>query len=98
MKKGFLLSLVFALVYTFIPVLGVSAQSIANERVIVLFKGKVDKNVISQVKGKINREYTNVPALAINIPTAVIKGLQKNPNVLIVEQDKVVKVKNQTQD
>jgi minor extracellular protease Epr len=64
-----------------------------TERVIVLFKNQVDKNIVQQAKGKINREYQNLPALAISIPSIAIKGLENNPNVLVVEQDQIIEVK-----
>jgi minor extracellular protease Epr len=97
-KKSFLVFLVSVLLFTLFPGLGVFANSNQNERVIVLFKEKVDKNLVSKEKGKINREYKNVPALAISVPPTAIKGLKNNPNILAVEQDIVVKVKSQTQD
>ncbi len=98
MKKGFLMFLVFALVFSLVPGFGLAAKSTVNERVIVLFKEKVDKNVVSEARGKINREYHNVPALAISVPSTAIRGLQNNPNVLTVEKDEVVEVSKQTQD
>jgi minor extracellular protease Epr len=98
LKKFSLLFLVFLLAVALVPGLGLAANPTKNERVIVLFKEKVDKNLIYQAKGQINREYKNVPALAISLPTNAIRGLQNNPNVLIVEQDQVVKVNSQTQD
>lgn len=98
MKKLLLSILVFLLVSTLIPGLGVASNENKNERVIVLFKEKVDKNLITKAKGKINREYNNVPALAVSIPASAIRGLQNNPNVLVVEQDQEVKINNQTQD
>lgn len=69
-----------------------------NERVIVLFRNKVDKNIVVQAKGSINREYKNVNALAISIPSTALKGLKNNPNVAAVETDVIVKVNAQTLD
>lgn len=70
----------------------------SNERVIVLFKTHVDKNLISQSKGSINREYMNIKALAVSIPTVAIKGLLNNPNIIAVETDIEVQTTQQTID
>lgn len=69
-----------------------------NQRVIVLFKEKVNKGAVEQAKGKINREYRNIPALAVEIPLVAVKGLEKNPNVASIEIDSIVKLSAQTQD
>jgi minor extracellular protease Epr len=75
----------------------VKAQGV-NERVIVLFKNRVDKKVVVQAKGSINREYRNVNALAVSVPAKAIKGLKNNPGILAVEPDVRVRVKQQTAD
>jgi minor extracellular protease Epr len=92
MKKVLSMVVVLFLVFVLIP--NVKAQGL-NERVIVLFKNKADKNVVGQAKGSITREYKNVNALAISVPATAIKGLKNNPNILAVEPDVVVKVKAQ---
>ncbi len=76
----------------------VSGELNDTTRVIVLFKTGVNKKVVEQAMGKINREFMNVPALAITIPKAAINGLKNNPNVKIIETDIKVKVSGQTQD
>ena len=95
-KKIFALLLVFALVMTFIPSFA-GAQS-QNERIIILFKTKADKNLVTLNKGKVNREYKNIAALAATVPTVAIKGIQKNPNVAAVEVDKKIQINSQTVD
>ena len=87
MKKSFILFLVFSLIFTLFSGVSVTAKSNSDERVIVLFKEKADKRVVEQAKGMINREYKNVPALAISVPATAIRGLKNNPNVLAVELD-----------
>lgn len=69
-----------------------------TQRVLVLFKDKVDKVAVEQAKGKINREYNNIPALAVEIPVVALKGLEKNPNVASIETNFIVKLSAQTQD
>lgn len=96
MKKIFSLILVFSLFVALVP--GYASAQAPQERIIILFKEKVDKKLISTVKGKINREYKQIPALAVTVPAAALKGIQKNPNVLVAEQDIIVKVNAQTAD
>lgn len=95
MKKLLSMFVALLMVFGFMP--NVKAQGV-NERVIVLFKNKVDKNIVVQAKGNINREYKNVNAIAISVPSAAIKGLKNNPNVAAVETDVKVQVKAQTLD
>jgi minor extracellular protease Epr len=96
-KKIFLILFVFELVFAMIPITRVSALANSNERVVILFKDNIDKDAVLEVKGKINREFNHVPALAVTIPANAIRGLQNNPNILLIENDEVVTVK-QIQD
>jgi minor extracellular protease Epr len=95
MKK--ILSIFVALLLVFGIAPPVKAQG-ANERVIVLFRNKADKNIIVQAKGRINREYRNINALAVSVPSTALGALRNNPNVIAVETDMTVRVKTQTQD
>ena len=95
MKKNLSTFVVLMLLLSITPF--VKAQGV-NERVIVLFKNKVDKNIISQAKGRINREYKNVNALVVSVPITSINGLKNNPSVMSVETDVVIKVEAQTID
>lgn len=107
MKKNIATWLVFILLFSLLSG-NVSAAKVTGkenarngndkERVIILFKEKVDKNLVSNAKGQVNREYKHVPALAISVPATAIKGLRNNPNVAAVEKDDVVQVSAQTQD
>lgn len=97
MKKQLLLGLLsLVLMLTLIPSI-VNAQA-SEERVIVLFKSKVDKSAIGKVKGKVKGEFKNVPALAVTVPSTAIVALKKNPNVKAVEKDILIKVNAQTTD
>ncbi|WEG19269.1 S8 family peptidase (plasmid) [Alkalihalophilus pseudofirmus] len=87
MKKIGMLCIVFILLFTLFPGVSVSVTANSNEKVIVLFKDKVDKRLIEQARGTVNREYKSLPALSISIPSIAIKGLQNNPNVVAIELD-----------
>jgi minor extracellular protease Epr len=67
-------------------------------RVIVLFKNRVDKGIIEQAQGRLNREYINVPALAITVPSTALQGLRNNPNVELIESDFQVNATAQVKD
>ncbi|MDG5786696.1 S8 family serine peptidase [Evansella sp. AB-P1] len=56
-----------------------------EEKFIVLFKNKANKELILQSKGNIYHEYKNLPAMAISIPSQAIHALKNNPNVIAVE-------------
>ncbi|NRT73317.1 S8 family peptidase [Clostridium beijerinckii] len=76
----------------------VTSVSTSNERVIVVFKNKADKNVVSKARGNVRREYKNANVLSASVPTTAIKDLKDDPNVLSVEQDIIVKTNSQTVD
>ncbi|AQS06779.1 S8 family peptidase [Clostridium beijerinckii] len=76
----------------------VTSVSTSNERVIVVFKNKADKNVVSKARGNVRREYKNANVLSASVPTTAIKDLKDDPNVLAVEQDIIVKTNSQTVD
>ncbi len=67
-------------------------------RVIVLFKNRADRGLIEQARGRVNREFINIPALAVTIPSTALQGLRNNPNVEIIENDMQVNVTAQTKD
>ena len=72
--------------------------SSSNERVIIVFKNKADKNIVTEAKGSVRREYKHANVLSVSVPTTAIKGLKDNPNILAVEPDIIIKVKSQTLD
>ncbi|MCS0629462.1 S8 family serine peptidase [Telluria mixta] len=63
-------------------------------RVIVAFKPGSAANIKSAVaaaRGTVKLEIFNTNAMAIEVPTAALQGLQRNPNVEYVEEDVVRK-------
>ncbi|MFD1739607.1 S8 family serine peptidase [Bacillus salitolerans] len=96
MKRLLSILTALSLTLTFIP--SFAGAQVQQERVLILFKDKVDKTIVTKAKGKVNREYKHVPALSITLPSTAIKGIQNNPNVKAVEKDIVLKVKSQTAD
>jgi len=59
-------------------------------RVIVEFQpGKAShvKNAVAAAKGNIKHEIHGMNAMAIEVPVQALKGLQHNPNVILVEED-----------
>ena len=80
---------------TAIGVMGAaSAAAPDTTRVIVAFKPGSKANVKSAVaaaKGNIKHEIFGTDAMAIEVPTVALKGLQNNPNVAYVEEDVIRK-------
>jgi len=63
-------------------------------RVIVAFKPGSAANIKSAVaaaRGSVKHEIFNMNAMAIEVPTAALQGLQHNPNVEYVEEDVIRK-------
>jgi len=61
-----------------------------STRVIVQFREPVtsqDKAFVLGLGGSISHQYSLVPAMAIAIPTQAIKGLERNPRVVLIEED-----------
>lgn len=91
----------------FVPVLGlcaaalaiafsgsVSAAAPATTRVIVAFKPGAKAAIKAQVaaaKGTVKHEIFNMNAMAVEVPTTALKGLENNPNVEYVEEDVIRK-------
>lgn len=99
MKK--LISMITVLLLSFGFVSNVNAATTppeSNERVIIVFKNKADKNMVSKAKGSIKREYKNANVLSASVPSSKIKDLKNNPDIAAVEQDMIIKVKSQTID
>ena len=71
-------------------VLGSASAAPDTTRVIVAFKPGSAANVKSAVKaakGNVKLEIHGMDAMAIEVPTAALKGLQNNPNVEYIEED-----------
>jgi len=77
-----------------VGVLGSASAASDNTRVIVAFKPGSAANMKSAVKaakGNVKHEIFGMNAMAIEVPTAALKGLQNNPNVEYVEEDVIRK-------
>ena len=72
---------------------GAAGQAFAandTTRVIVQFqpgKAAAMKSAVAAAKGNIKHEIFGMDAMAIEVPTQAIKGLEHNPNVILVEED-----------
>jgi subtilisin family serine protease len=73
---------------------GSASAAPGTTRVIVAFKPGAAANVKSAVaaaRGAVKQEIFNMNAMAIEVPTAALQGLQHNPNVEYVEEDVIRK-------
>jgi subtilisin family serine protease len=76
-----------------VAAVGAAGQAFAandTTRVIVQFqpgKAAAVKSAVAAAKGNIKHEIFGMDAMAIEVPTQAIKGLEHNPNVILVEED-----------
>jgi subtilisin family serine protease len=91
----------------FVPVLGLCAAALAvafagnasaaapdTTRVIVAFKPGAKaavKSMVAAAKGSVKHEIYNMNAMAVEVPTVALKGLENNPNVEYIEEDVIRK-------
>ncbi|MTW14397.1 S8 family serine peptidase [Pseudoduganella eburnea] len=72
---------------------GAAGQAFAandTTRVIVQFqpgKGAAVKSAVAAAHGSIKHEIFGMDAMAVEVPAQAVKGLEHNPNVLLVEED-----------
>lgn len=73
-----------------VGVLGSASAASDTTRVIVAFKpgsAASMKAAVKAAKGNVKHEIHGMNAMAIEVPTVALKGLQNNPNVEYVEED-----------
>ena len=73
-----------------VGVIGSASAASDSTRVIVAFKpgsAASMKSAVKAAKGTVKHEIFGMNAMAIEVPTAALKGLQNNPNVEYVEED-----------
>ena len=73
-----------------VGVLGSASAASDTTRVIVAFKpgsAASMKAAVKAAKGNVKHEIHGMNAMAIEVPTVALKGLQNNPNVECVEED-----------
>lgn len=67
----------------------------STERVLILFNGSVDEQLLQHESIEIHHVYESISAASVTIPTSSIDVLQNKPNVLKVEPDPIVKTMQQ---
>jgi subtilisin family serine protease len=81
--------LVLSLVVSSSP-LFVSARQLDNVQVIIGFNGETNTGIIKELHGEIKNTLAEINAVVATIPKVAIQGLQQNPHVRYVEEDKYV--------
>ncbi len=59
--------------------------------VIIVFKDRVDVNLVAQ-HGQVHHTFTIIPAVGAILPPAAIEALKKNPNVAYIEPNYIVQL------
>ncbi|UCD13826.1 MAG: S8 family serine peptidase, partial [Thermoplasmatales archaeon] len=91
-KKTLLVfTLVLSLVISSSP-LFVSAASVDKVQVIIGFHGKTNTGIIKEFQGEIQNTLDEINAIVVTIPENALQGLQHNPNIRYVEEDKYVQL------
>ncbi len=87
--------LVFMLVLSLVlssSALFVSATPLEKVQVIIGFHGKTNTGIIKEFQGEIQNTLVQINAVVAMIPINAIQGLQHNPQVRYVEEDKYVQL------
>ncbi|MCR6108182.1 peptidoglycan-binding protein [Salipaludibacillus agaradhaerens] len=64
-----------------------NAKESDEDKVIVIFNDSIDERLLTESGGEILDVYDNIPAVAVSVPKEEIENLEKNPNVLTVEEN-----------
>ena len=75
-----------------VGVIGSASAAPDNTRVIVAFKpgsAASMKAAVKAAKGNVKHDIVGMNAMAIEVPTVALKGLQNNPNVDYIEEDMI---------
>jgi minor extracellular protease Epr len=97
LKKFLSAFLAGSLVISAVPFVG-SAAPVEEQKVIVVFEDKVDKEAVADAEGEINRTFKNAPVASVTVPSDEINELKKDPSVERVEKDILVRASAQTLD
>jgi len=87
--------LVFTIVLALVlpsSTLFVSATPLEKVQVIIGFHGEINTNIIKGFQGEIKNTLTQINAIVAVIPTKAIQGIQHNPQVRYVEEDKYIQL------
>jgi subtilisin family serine protease len=90
-RKILVLTLVTTLLLSSAPIFS-SAASPEKVRVIIGFHGTIKPKIIKDVQGEMQNTLDEINAIVAMIPTNAIQGLQHNPQVRYVEEDKYVRL------
>ncbi len=90
-KRLLVFMLVFSLLMSYSS-LFVSAAPLDKVRVIIGFHGSTDAGIIREFHGEIKNTLAQINAVVAMVPINAIHGLQHNPQVRYVEEDKYVQL------
>ncbi|SDZ55460.1 minor extracellular protease Epr [Evansella caseinilytica] len=76
----------------------ISVDENDENKAIILFKEKINKELIINVNGTIHDEFENIPALAASLSPQAIETVKNNPDVIAVEENELYHTQGQTID
>lgn len=95
MKKAFAVFLTAVMLFS---MYSFTYEQQQPERVIILFDTYADSEIAAQFNGRINRMFSNFPALAITLPSYAKRLISMYPGIVSIEEDVQVHIESQTQD
>ncbi|MFD3446785.1 S8 family serine peptidase [Microbacteriaceae bacterium 4G12] len=93
----YVVAVISAIVFFFSTVSIVPHAQSDEKKVIITYKqSKAQTASVQDKKLQVKHQFKQIPAVAATVPTSEIQTLKKDPNVLSVEEDKIVKLQGQT--
>lgn len=83
-KQLVTLIIIFSIILSLSIPVGATTE---RKSVIVVFNDAPDAGLIRAHGGDIKYQYEIIPAIAVNMPVAALKGLANNPNIAYIEDD-----------
>ncbi|MFT4416278.1 S8 family peptidase [Fredinandcohnia humi] len=82
----------------FAPFVQQANAEVPTEKVIIVFKDKIDEKLVEKYNGKVDQVSNHVPVVTGEVPVTAIDNLEQSNKVVSVEPDQVIKVTGQVQD
>lgn len=75
-----------------------SAAEEPTERILIMFKGSIDEQLLQQESIEINHVFESLSAVSATVPFSSIERLKNQPNIIKIEQDHEVVVNEQVEN
>lgn len=93
-KRIFILIIIMLLSVPLYP----SATEETTERILIMFKGPIDEQILQQETIEIHHIFESLSAVSATVPVSNIERLKEQPNIMKIEQDHEVEVNEQVEN